>query len=149
MQLLHETGKSTFVGQQESLACVYVWSGSKGISHEYKELSVHHRRAFEIQHQITVACRHKTPSIVPLSARNKATAHVEQRTFSAAMCTCLPLLRMRARSCTKGAQKLKNAWGPRSVCSGGGASQTPRDNCWRLRFIVFAPRFIATSRRFK
>ncbi len=44
-------------------------------------------------------------------------------------------------------QELKNAWGPRSACSG--ASQTARDNCWRPRFIVFAPRFIATSRRFK
>ncbi len=46
-------------------------------------------------------------------------------------------------------KKLKNAWGPRSACSGGSVSQTARDNCWRPQFIVFAPRFIAMSRRFK
>ena len=167
---LRETGKSTFVEQQESLARVYVCirihnelrlppskrdepkrgPGQKASRTNTKNRPFTTERAFETRHQVTLLPQ---SAIAPLYSRNKTRqTRVGQRTFpAAAMCTCLPPLHMRARSTTKSThrQRLKNAWGPRSACSGGGASQTARDNCWRPRFIVFAPRFIATSRRFK
>ncbi len=108
-------------------------------------------RAFETRHQITLlpACRRKTPSRRSTLATRQP--HVRQRTFAAA--ATVHVLAAAAYASPQfdeeHTQELKNAWGPRSACSGGGASQTARDNCWRPRFIVFAPRFIATSRRFK
>ena len=127
---LRETGKSTFVGQQESLArlyvCMYVCihnelrlppppskrdEPKRGPGQNASRTNTKNRpftaeRAFETRHQITLlpACRRKTPSRRSTLATRQP--HVRQRTFpAAAKCTCLPPLRTRARSSTKSAHR--------------------------------------------
>ena len=163
---LRKTGKSTFVEQQESLARVYVCihnelrllpskrdepkrgPGQNASRTNTKNHPFTAERAFEIRHQITLLPQN---AIAPLYSRNKATASAT--TYFSRHCHVHVLAAAAYASPQfdkEHTQKLKNAWGPRSACSGGGAaSQTARDNCWRPRFIVFAPRFVATSRRFK
>ncbi len=148
---LRETGKSTFVEQQESLARVYVCI--------HNELRLPPSKRDELKHgpgQKASRTHTKNRPFTVAAKRHRAAllAEKDKRACDNFSRRChVHVLAAAAYASPQydeeHTQKLKNAWGPPSACSGGGASQTARDNCWRPRFIVFAPRFIATNRRFK